>query len=83
VGSRADIIFVEYFPNTPLTAGNLPWHIVFGFQSGMVATTIVAGRILMKDHEMLTLDEEKIAAEARAVAPKVWARYERNASGAG
>ncbi len=76
-GAYADIIFVDYHPNTPLTAGNLPWHIIFGFQPGMVTTTIAAGKILMKDRELLTLDEKEIGAKAREIAPKVWERYQR------
>jgi putative selenium metabolism protein SsnA len=76
-GAFADIIFVEYHPNTPVTAGNLPWHILFGFQQSMVTTTIVAGRVLMKDRELLTLDEEEISAKAREVAPRVWDRYQK------
>jgi cytosine/adenosine deaminase-related metal-dependent hydrolase len=76
-GAYADIIFVDYQPNTPLTAGNLPWHIIFGVQQSMVTTTIVAGKILMKDHELLTLDEIEIAAKAREIAPKVWDRYQK------
>ncbi|MBN2501454.1 MAG: putative aminohydrolase SsnA [Anaerolineales bacterium] len=75
-GAVADLIFVDYHPNTPLTAGNLPWHIVFGFDESMVTSTMVAGRFLMKDRELLTLDEEKIAAKARKLAPAVWERYE-------
>ena len=73
----ADIIFVDYHPNTPLTAGNLPWHIIFGVQQSMVTTTIVAGKVLMKDRELLTLDEKEIGAKAREIAPKVWERYEK------
>ena len=76
-GAFADIILVDYHPNTPLSSGNLPWHIIFGFQQSMVTTTIVAGKILMKDREILTLDEEEIGAEARAIAPKVWERYQK------
>ncbi len=76
-GAFADMIFVDYHPNTPLTAGNLPWHIVFGFQQSMVTTTIVAGKILMKDRQLLTLDEKEIAAKAREIAPKVWERYQK------
>lgn len=72
----ADIIFVDYQPNTPLTIGNLPWHIIFGIQQSMVTTTIVAGRILMKDRELLTLDEKEIGAKAREIAPRVWERYQ-------
>ena len=75
-GAFADIILVDYHPNTPLSAGNLPWHIIFGFQQSMVTTTIVAGKILMKDRELLTLDEEEIGAKARALAPRVWERYQ-------
>ncbi len=76
-GAFADMIFVDYHPNTPLTPGNLPWHIVFGFQQSMVTTTIVAGNVLMKERQLLTLDEKEIAAKAREIAPKVWARYQR------
>jgi hypothetical protein len=67
---------VDYQPNTPLTAGNLPWHIIFGMQQSMVTTTIVGGRVLMKDRELLTLDEKEISAKAREIAPKVWDRYQ-------
>ena len=76
-GAYADIMFVDYCPNTPLTAGNLPWHILFGFQQSMVTTTIVGGKILMKDRELLTLDEKEIGAKAREIAPRVWERYQK------
>lgn len=74
-GGYADLIFVEYCAATPLTAENLPWHILFGFQGGMVTTTIVHGRVLMRDRELLTLDEAEIAAKAREAAVKTWKRY--------
>jgi cytosine/adenosine deaminase-related metal-dependent hydrolase len=74
-GSAADLMVVDYYPYTPLTTGNLPWHVIFGFESSMVRTTIVAGRILMKDRQLLTLNEKAIAEEARAIAPALWARY--------
>jgi cytosine/adenosine deaminase-related metal-dependent hydrolase len=75
VGAQADVILVDYHPFTPLTAGNLPWHILFGFEASMVTTTIAAGRVLMRDRRLLTLDEDSIAQEALALAPAVWARY--------
>ena len=74
-GAAADLIFVDYHPFTPLHAGNLPWHILFGFEASMVTTTIVNGRLLMRDRQLLTLDEKAIAAEARALAPALWQRY--------
>jgi putative selenium metabolism protein SsnA len=78
-GAVADMIFVDYHPFTPLTEGNLPWHILFGFESSMVTTTIVAGIVLMRDRQLLTLDEAAIAEEAITIAPRVWEQYTRNA----
>jgi len=75
-GAYADLIFVDYHPYTPLTAGNLPWQIIFGFNESMVTTTIVAGKVLMKDRQLLTLDEASIASEANILAPQIWQRYE-------
>ncbi len=78
-GAVADLIFVDYQPFTPLNAGNLPWHLLFGFEASMVTTTICAGQVLMRDRQLLTLDESEIAAEALALAPGVWERYTRYA----
>jgi putative selenium metabolism protein SsnA len=75
-GAAADLIIVDYNPHTPLTAGNLPWHILFGFHESMIRTTIVAGEVLMKDRVLTTLDEEAVIAHARELAPKVWERYQ-------
>ena len=82
VGAPADVVLVDYQPFTPLSAGNLPWHILFGFEASMVTTTIADGKLLMRDRQLLTLDEHAIAAEARALAPSVWARYEAFANAA-
>ena len=73
-GAAADIIFVDYHPITPMTAGNLPWHILFGFRDGMVTMTMAGGRVLMKDRKLLFLDEAEIAAKSREVAAQTWAR---------
>jgi cytosine/adenosine deaminase-related metal-dependent hydrolase len=76
-GDRADLIFVDYHPYTPLTEGNFPWHIVFGFDEGMITSTMVDGQFLMRNRELLTMDEEKVTAEALAYAPTVWSNYQR------
>ena len=74
-GAEADLIFVDYHPFTELTAGNLPWHIIFGFHESMVTTTMVGGKVLMRDRQLLTLDEEKITHEARKLSVETWKRY--------
>ncbi len=74
-GAFADIIFLDYDPPTPLTVDNLPWHIIFGVDGTRVTSTIVGGRFLMRDGELLTLDEEAIMARAREVARQTWERF--------
>ncbi len=75
-GAAADIIFVDYHATTPLSAGNLPWHIIFGFEADMVTTTIAAGKVLMADRELLTLDEAAITARSRELVANVWKRFD-------
>ncbi len=75
-GAEADMIFVDYHPFTPVSADNLPWHIIFGFLESMISTTIVNGEVLMENHELTTLDEKEIAAQALRLAPNVWNRFQ-------
>jgi putative selenium metabolism protein SsnA len=75
-GAMADLMLVDYHSPTPVTADNFAWHVVFGLQPSMVTTTIAAGRVLMKDRKLTTLDEARIAARARELAPRVWRRFE-------
>jgi putative selenium metabolism protein SsnA len=75
-GAFADIILLDYVPYTPLTAGNFPWHLIFGMDGTHVTHTICAGKLLMKDRQLLTLDEEAIAAKAREAAKRVWKRVQ-------
>lgn len=73
--AAADLIFVDYAATTPLTEGNLPWHIIFGFESSMVTTTICGGKVLMKDRQLQFLDEAEITAKSRELAAQTWKRY--------
>ena len=72
IGAAADLMLVDYHPITPMTSGNLPWHILFGFRDGMVTGTMVAGKLLMKNRKLLTLDEAEIAAKSREIAARTW-----------
>ena len=73
-GAYADIILLDYLPYTPLTDGNYPWHLIFGMDGSRVTHTICGGQLLMQDRQLLTLDEAKIAAHAKELAPKIWKR---------
>ena len=79
-GAAADLIFVDYLPTTPLSAGNLPWHIIFGFESSMVTSTMVDGEFLMRDRQLITVDEAEISARSQELAAEVWKRFEEISS---
>ncbi len=74
-GAQADIIFVDYLPFTEINAGNLPWHILFGMHHSMVTMTMVAGKILMKNKELVNIDEKQIYSDAYQLHKGVWDRY--------
>ncbi|MGQ9584337.1 MAG: putative aminohydrolase SsnA [Anaerolineae bacterium] len=78
-GAMADVITVQYRPPTPLHDGNYPWHILFGVDGTGVRTTIVGGRVLMREGQVLTLDEERITARSRELAKEMWRRIEEAA----
>ena len=70
----ADIILLDYVPYTPLTDANYPWQLIFGMDGSHVTHTIAGGQLLMKDRELLTLDEVAIAAKATELSKSVWKR---------
>ncbi len=74
-GAEADFMTVEYYPFTPLTTDNLPWHMIFGFNESMIHDVVVGGKVLMRKRELVTLDEEKIAHRARKLAVSVWEKF--------
>ncbi|HLK49753.1 MAG TPA: amidohydrolase family protein [Bryobacteraceae bacterium] len=73
-GARADLIAVDYFPPTPLDAGNLFRHLLFGVANAPVDSLIVNGRFLMRDRQLVSVDEARVARKAAARAKALWER---------
>ena len=74
-GAAADLMLVDYKPFTDLTVDNFPWQLIFGFEDGMVTTTIVDGKIVMQDRKITVLDESAVIDEAKKVSNFVWKKY--------
>jgi len=74
-GAAGDVILVDYDPPTPLCAGNLNGHVLFGFSGRSVASTIVGGEIIMEDRKLRWIDEQAAMADARAAAAALWKRF--------
>jgi putative selenium metabolism protein SsnA len=74
VGAAADLVLLDYLPPTPLSSGNFPWHLVFGIDAQHVNSTMVAGRWLMRNRQLLTVDEARIHTHARELSQALWKR---------
>ena len=68
----ADIIIADYDSYTPLTENNYNSHILFGLNGRNVNTTMINGKVLMKNHELVDIDETKINSRARELSQKLW-----------
>ena len=67
-GAAADVIVLDYDPPTPMHAGNVNGHILFGMVGRNVVTTIGNGKVLMQNRRLTHLDEAKIMADCRQAA---------------
>ncbi len=73
-GLPADLILVDYFPPTPMTAENIWGHILFGIADAPVDTVLINGNVVMRQKQPVNINEEEAAAKARELAQKVWAK---------
>jgi 5-methylthioadenosine/S-adenosylhomocysteine deaminase len=70
-GKRADLIVVSMASARQTPMYDAVSHLVYVTHGDDVRTTIVNGRVLMRDRKVLTLDEPRVLADARAYADKV------------
>ena len=71
-GAAADVIVMDYKPFTPFSDANIDGHILFGMTGRQCQTTIAAGKLLMKDRELIGIDEEAENAYILEEAKKLW-----------
>ena len=71
VGKRADVILVDTRGPRQTPLFDPVSHLVYSAHGDDVTTTIVDGRVLMRDRRILTLNEAQVLAEARKLAEGV------------
>lgn len=70
-GAAGDVIIVNYNPLTPMNAGNINGHLLFGVTGHDVVTTVANGKVLMKDRRLTQIDEAKVMADCRQAAKEL------------
>jgi 5-methylthioadenosine/S-adenosylhomocysteine deaminase len=75
-GKKADLILVDTGGPHATPMYDVYSQLVYALRGSDVKTVIVAGKLLMEDHRMLTLDENEILREAREYQKKLsaWAK---------
>ena len=71
-GAAADVIVMDYKPFTPFSDANIDGHMLFGMTGRQCQTTICNGKILMKDRELVGIDEEAVNARIMEESKKLW-----------
>jgi putative selenium metabolism protein SsnA len=69
-----NLVVLDYDTPTPFNTGNFYGHFVFGLESRHVQHVISNGRLIVENRKILTIDEEKILADARIQAERLWAK---------
>lgn len=64
-GKRADLLLISLDHPSAIPFYNAYSHLVYTIKGGEVVTSIVNGKVLMKDRRLLTLDEPAIYRKAR------------------
>jgi 5-methylthioadenosine/S-adenosylhomocysteine deaminase len=71
VGKCADLIVLDLDVPHMVPVYDITSHLVYAAHSSDVRTVIIDGRVVMRDRELLTLDEGQIFARAREVARQI------------
>ncbi|WP_315078465.1 putative aminohydrolase SsnA [uncultured Clostridium sp.] len=74
-GAYADLIIVDYNPLTPMNENNLNGHIMFGMSGRGVDTTIINGKIIMKNRKIMTVNEDNIFKKSRKISEEFWSNF--------
>lgn len=64
-GAAADVIVADYVPLSPMDESNVNSHVLFGMNGHSVVTTIIDGKVRMKDRELVGIDKEAVLAHCR------------------
>ena len=67
VGKQADMIQLDFTKTRHQPLYDIKSHLVYVLDSQDVQTSIVAGRILMQDRQVLTIDEEKLRSDVMRI----------------
>ena len=72
VGKKADLIVIDTQRAHLVPAGRILSAVVHSGHPGDIESVMVNGAFVMRDHRVLTMDEDAIIQEADAVGRRIW-----------
>lgn len=71
-GAAADVIVMDYKPYTPFSDANIDGHMLFGMTGRQCQTTMINGKLLMRDRELTNIDEAAANAKILESSKRLW-----------
>ncbi len=75
--SENNLVVLNYKSPTPVTEDNFLGHFVFGLQAADVQHVISDGKIIMKDRQIQTINEEDVLAFSKKQALRLWEKMKK------
>ena len=73
-GAPADLVVYDYPAPSPMEAPTVAWHGLAGLHAGRVKHVMIAGRWIVRDGEITTVDRSEIYRRAARAAARLWVR---------
>lgn len=71
-GAYADVIVSDYHPYTLMNENNINSHILFGMNGKDTITTMINGKVIMKDRIIIGVDEAELMQICKKEAEPLW-----------
>ena len=78
-GAAADVIVMDYKPYTPFSDENIDGHMLFGMTGRQCQTTMINGKILMRDRQLVDIDEMAVNAHILESSKRLWGQLNHRA----
>jgi len=76
-GAPADLVVLDYAAPSPMAESSLGGHWMFGLSARHVRDVTVGGDVVVRDHRVTTVDQDKVFADASAVAERLFTRMQQ------
>jgi cytosine/adenosine deaminase-related metal-dependent hydrolase len=71
-----NLMVLDYQPATDFNASNFLGHFIYAIDSSHIRHVISNGKLIVKDHQLTTVDEPAIKQHARELSKKLWGKMQ-------